>query len=241
MGEPESPTQGDPSASRPARVRRRSGGAIHVLRGPQPRRVEVVHALSILSEYVRGLRALRGVGPCVTVFGSARLTEGDDAYRYGLDVGARLAELGMTVMTGGGGGCMEAANRGAREAGGRSIGCNIELPLEQAPNRYCDRMVTFRHFFVRKVMLVKYSVGFVALPGGFGTFDELFEIATLVRNGKMADFPIALVGREFWQPVIDEMENTLLAGGTISAEDLAVFHICDDAPAAAAHVLGATP
>lgn len=188
-----------------------------------------------------GLRVLRDVGPCVTVFGSARFVEGDGAYRQGLEVGAGLARAGLTVMTGGGPGCMEAANRGAVEAGGRSVGCNIELPHEQIPNRYCDPVVTFRHFFVRKVMLVKYSVGFIALPGGFGTLDELFEVATLVRNDKMPNFPIALVGSDFWQPVVDELSATLLEGATISEEDLAVFRVCDDATAAVDHVLGRSP
>lgn len=207
------------------------------LRGAQGRGFELVHALSIFHEYFRGLRALHFVGPCVTVFGSARLGPGDPAYELGRSVGGALARAGFTVMTGGGPGLMEAANRGAREAGGRSIGCNIELPTEQAPNRYSDLVVTFRHFFVRKVMLVKYSVGFVALPGGFGTFDELFEVATLVQTRKVRDYPIVLLGTDFWQPVLDVVRRDLVGRGTITEADLGHLHLCDDPADAVAHVL----
>lgn len=206
------------------------------LGGAQSRGFEFVHALHIFHEYFRGLRALHFVGPCVTVFGSARLGEDTPAYALGRAVGAGLAARGFTVMTGGGGGLMEAANRGAREAGGRSIGCNIELPHEQAPNRYLDFSVTFRHFFIRKVMLVKYSSGFVALPGGFGTFDELFEAATLIETGKVAGFPIVLLGRSFWEPVVDLLRSDLLAAGTITAGELAGLRVFDDAEETAAHV-----
>jgi uncharacterized protein (TIGR00730 family) len=206
------------------------------LRGPQTRRFELVHALHIFHEYLRGLRALHSVGPSITVFGSARLHETTPAYALGRQLGAELATAGFTVMTGGGSGLMEAANRGAKDVGGRSVGCNIELPREQAPNRYLDLVVTFRHFFVRKVMLVKYSAGFVALPGGFGTFDELFETATLIETGKIADFPIVLLGRDFWQPIVDVLRADLLASGTVGVEDLAHLHICDDADDAVAYV-----
>jgi uncharacterized protein (TIGR00730 family) len=144
------------------------------------------------------------------------------------------------VLTGGGPGLMEAANRGAREVGGRSVGCNIELPLEQLPNPYCDLVVTFRHFFLRKVALVKYASGFVALPGGFGTLDELFECATLVQTGKIADFPIALVGRDFWQPILEALDAELVGGDTVHGEDFARLHLCDDADEAVRHILGVT-
>ena len=140
---------------------------------------------------------LHFVGPCVTVFGSARFKTDHPYYELGREVGARLARRGFAVMTGGGPGIMEAANRGAKEVGGRSIGCNIELPHEQRANPYVDRFITFRHFYVRKVMLVKYSYAFIALPGGFGTLDEMFEIATLVQTGKVREFPIVLMGREY--------------------------------------------
>jgi len=159
------------------------------------------------------------VGPCVTVFGSARFKEHHPYYAVGRDLGARLARVGFTVMTGGGPGLMEAANRGAREAGGRSIGCNIQLPVEQRPNPYLDRWVTFRHFFVRKVMLVKYSYAFIALPGGFGTLDEVFEIATLVQTGKVREFPLVLMGRDYWRPLTDFIRNRLMVEGTIDPGD----------------------
>ena len=168
------------------------------LRGAQSRAFEVVHAAGIVHEYARGLRALRGLGPCITVFGSAPIGADQPAYAAGREVGRLLARAGFSVMTGGGGGLMEAANRGARDAGGTSVGCNIELPHEQRPNDYLDRVVTFRHFFIRKVMLVKYSSGFIALPGGYGTFDELFEAAALIQTEKIADFPLVLLGAAFW-------------------------------------------
>ena len=168
---------------------------------------------------MRGFRALHFVGPCVTVFGSARFKADHPYYDLGRELGARLARAGFTVMTGGGPGIMEAANRGAREAGGRSIGCNIELPQEQQPNPYLDRWITFRHFYVRKVMLVKYSYAFIALPGGFGTLDEMFEIATLVQTGKVREFPIVLIGRDFWSPLTAFVRNRLLVEGTIDPGD----------------------
>ena len=164
---------------------------------------------------MRGFRALHFVGPCVSVFGSARFKAAHPYYALGREVGARLARVGFTVMTGGGPGLMEAANRGAKEAGGRSVGCNIELPHEQRPNPYLDHWVTFRHFYVRKVMLVKYSYAFVALPGGFGTLDETFEVATLVQTGKVREFPIVLMGCDYWRPLIDFVRNRLLVEGTI--------------------------
>jgi hypothetical protein len=168
---------------------------------------------------MRGFRALHFVGPCVTVFGSARFKADHPYYDLGREMGARLARAGFTVMTGGGPGIMEAANRGAREAGGRSIGCNIELPQEQQPNAYLDRWITFRHFYVRKVMLVKYSYAFIAMPGGFGTLDEMFEIATLVQTGKVREFPIVLMGRDFWSPLTAFVRNRLLVEGTIDPGD----------------------
>jgi uncharacterized protein (TIGR00730 family) len=167
----------------------------------------------------------------VTVFGSARFGEGHPYYGLAREIGARLAEAGFTVMTGGGPGLMEAANRGAREAAGRSIGCNIELPVEQRPNVYLDRWITFRHFFVRKVMLVKYSYAFIALPGGFGTLDELFEIATLVQTGKIHDFSLVLVGSQFWRPLVDFVRG-LVAAGTVDGADAARIQLTDSAEVA---------
>ena len=178
-------------------------------------------------EFIRGFRALHFVGPCVTVFGSARFKADHPYYDVGRQIGRELARAGFTVMTGGGPGIMEAANRGAREVGGRSVGCNIELPAEQKPNPYLDRWITFRHFFVRKVMLVKYSYAFIALPGGFGTLDEIFETATLVQTGKIKEFPIVLVVRDFWEPLIDFLKTRPLAAATIGAVDLERFVVTD--------------
>jgi hypothetical protein len=183
-------------------------------------------------EFMRGFRALHFVGPCVTVFGSARFGEEHRYYRMAQEVGAGLARAGFTVMTGGGPGVMEAANRGARAAGGRSIGCNIELPMEQKPNPYLDRWIAFRHFFVRKVMLVKYSYAFIALPGGFGTLDEIFETVTLIQTGKIRDFPVVLMGADFWQPLIDFLGERLVAAATIDAADVKRL-LVTDAPAEA--------
>lgn len=198
------------------------------LEGPRTRRAELWRALRIFAEFIRGFRALHFVGPCVTVFGSARFGEGTFAYDTARAAGAEISKLGFTVLTGGGPGVMEAANRGAREAGGRSVGCNIELPHEQKPNPYLDSFVEFRYFFVRKVMLVKYSYAFVVLPGGFGTLDELFEALTLVQTKKIRDFPLILVGRDYWQPLVDFVRDRLLARGAISAEDLDLLHLTDD-------------
>jgi uncharacterized protein (TIGR00730 family) len=180
-------------------------------------------------ELLRGFRALHFVGPCVTVFGSARFPEGHPYYALGREVGARLANAGFTVMTGGGPGIMEAANRGAREAGGYSVGCNIELPVEQRPNPYLDRWVTFRHFYVRKLMLVKYSYAFIALPGGFGTLDEIFETATLIQTGKIQRFPLILMGRTFWQPLLDFLHGRLITEGTIDPVDSERILVTDSA------------
>ncbi len=164
------------------------------LSGPQRHEVELLRALGIFFEFMRGFRKFQFLGPCVTVFGSARFAEDHPYYELAREVGRRLAEAGFTVITGGGPGVMEAANRGAKEAGGISIGCNISLPREQAHNPYLDAVVTFRYFFVRKVMLVKYSYAFVVLPGGFGTLDEAFETAILIQTEKIDSFPIVMLG-----------------------------------------------
>ncbi len=174
----------------------------------------------------------------MTVFGSARIDEDDRYYAMARSLGKALAETGFTVMTGGGPGIMEAANRGARDGGGYSIGCNITLPEEQAPNPYLDRMIEFRYFFVRKLMLVKYSLAFVAMPGGLGTLDELFETATLIQTGKIRAFPLVLMGRDFWEPCLSHMHATLLARGTIDRSDLDRFFITDSVDEAIAHIRG---
>jgi len=203
------------------------------LEGPHSRGSELLRALRIFSELIRGFRALHFVGPCVTVFGSARFSEEHPAYALGRAVGRELARAGFTVMTGGGPGVMEAACRGAKDVGGRAVGCNIELPQEQAINPWVDRHVTFRYFFVRKLMLVKYAYAFVVLPGGFGTLDELFEIATLVQTGKVKDFPIVLLGSEYWAPLVQQLRS-MVSAGAISDHDFSHLTLTDSAEQAAA-------
>lgn len=199
------------------------------LRGPQPRGFELSRALHIFVEIMRGFRSLHFVGPCVTVFGSARFREDQQHYQLARQVGTLLAQAGFTVMTGGGPGIMEAANRGAKEGGGYSVGCNIELPIEQKPNPYLDRWVSFRHFFVRKLMLVKYSYAFIALPGGFGTLDEIFETATLIQTGKIKGFPLILMGKDYWKPLLDFFRNRLLAEKTVDTVDVDRILLTDSA------------
>lgn len=197
------------------------------LGGPRSRLSEALRVARIAAEFVRGFRRLHFVGPCVTVFGSARFGEENPYYGLGREVGRGISASGLTVMTGGGPGIMEAANRGARDQGGMSIGCNIELPMEQEPNPYLDRWITFRYFFVRKVMLVKYSVAFVILPGGFGTMDELFEALTLVQTGKIHAFPVILMGRDYWSPLLAFFRTTFLTEGTIAPGDLDLLTLTD--------------
>ncbi len=194
-------------------------GDIPFLEGPGGRGSEFLRALRIFLEFLRGFRALHFLGPCVTVFGSARFREEEPAYQLAREMGRRIARDGFTVLTGGGPGIMEAANRGARDVGGRSVGVNIVLPEEQHHNPYLDRWITLRYFFVRKVLLVKYSYAFVVLPGGFGTLDELFESATLIQTGKVRDFPIVLMDTQYWKPLRDLLES-MVARGTIGREDL---------------------
>lgn len=202
---------------------------VRFLEGPQRRFAEFARATRIFAEFIRGFRALHFVGPCITVFGSARFQESHPYYEMGRAVGAELAKAGFTVMTGGGPGIMEAANRGAKEAGGRSVGCNIELPKEQKHNPYLDHWVTFRYFFIRKVMLVKYSYAFVALPGGFGTLDEIFETATLIQTAKIREFPLVLMGKEFWRPMIEFMQHRMVQERTIDQADLDRLIVTDSA------------
>jgi uncharacterized protein (TIGR00730 family) len=207
------------------------------LEGPKSRFKELGRALKIFGELIDGFRCLHFVGPCVTVFGSARFTEENPYYGLGRAVGAELARAGFTVMTGGGPGIMEAANRGAKDVDGRSLGVNIELPHEQAPNPYVDRWLEFEHFFVRKLMLIKYSYAFIALPGGFGTMDEIFETATLIQTGKIKNFPLVLMGRDFWEPLLGFLEDRMVAGETISPEDFESLIVTDDPTEAVRHIL----
>lgn len=194
------------------------------LAGRRSRGADLESAVKIFLEFLRGFESFDFTEPCVTVFGSARFEEDHEYYRLARDLGAALANDGYAVMTGGGPGIMEAANRGAKEAGGLSIGCNIHLPSEQEPNAYLDKFIQLEHFFIRKVMLVKYSSAFVVMPGGFGTLDEAFEIATLVQTGKLERFPIVGMGLDFWYQLRKFARETMLASGVISKEDIAVVH-----------------
>ena len=195
------------------------------LKGRRNREADLESAVSYFLEFLRGFESFDFDRPCVTVFGSARFDEDHRYYQLARDVGQALAGAGYAVMTGGGPGIMEAANRGAREAGGLSVGCNIELPFEQKPNPYLDKFIEFEHFFIRKVMLVKYSSAFVVMPGGFGTLDEAFEVITLVQTNKLDRFPIvSMGGREFWGQLGDFMRNTMVAEGVISPQDAEFIH-----------------
>jgi uncharacterized protein (TIGR00730 family) len=206
-----------------------------MLEGPHSRSREMWLLFHVVRDFVNGFRTMHFVGPCVTVFGSARVREDHPYYQLGRDLGAGLARLGFTVMTGGGPGMMEAANRGAREAGGRSVGCNIMLPTEQAPNRYLDRTVPSRYFFVRKVLLFKYSYAFVALPGGLGTLDELSEALTLIQTKKILHYPVVLIGAAYWRGFIALLED-MVKTGTVNADDLQLFLVTDDLKEALAHI-----
>ena len=206
-----------------------------LLEGPHSRTKELWLILRAIHDFIRGFRVLHFVGPCVTVFGSARFGEGHPRYALARHVGQRLSQMGFTVMTGGGPGLMEAANRGAKDVGGRSVGCNIRLPLEQLPNAYLDRSVTCRHFFVRKVLLFKYSYAFVALPGGIGTMDELFEALTLIQTRKIEHFPVVLVGSAYWQPLVEFLDR-MVADGAIDRTDLQLVLITDDVDEVVRHL-----
>jgi uncharacterized protein (TIGR00730 family) len=197
------------------------------LAGPHSRLAELKRLVRIFFEFLRGFRALHFIGPCVTIFGSARFPAGHRYYELAREAGRLSAAAGFTVMTGGGPGVMEAANRGAREAGGKSVGCNIELPHEQEPNPYLDLFVEFRYFFVRKVMLVKYSYGFIVLPGGFGTLDEIFETATLIQTGKIPNFPLVLLGTEYWKDLFELLRDRMVREGTIDAADVERIRLTD--------------
>ena len=198
------------------------------LQGPRKRYAEFLDLFRIFREFVRGIRALRSIGPCVTVFGSARFSEDHRYYHLAREVGAALANAGFTVMTGGGPGSMEAANRGAKDVGGYSVGCNVVLPREQKPNPYLDLWLEFDWFFVRKLMLRKYSTAFIALPGGFGTMDEMFEVATLIQTRKIGSFPLILMGTHFWTPLLDFLQEKMVGEQTIKQEDRDRLVLTDD-------------
>jgi uncharacterized protein (TIGR00730 family) len=205
------------------------------LEGPRSRFAEFCTLLRVMRDFLRGFRVLHFVGPCVTVFGSARVTPDDPHYELARKMGAAIARLGFTVMTGGGPGIMEAANRGAKEVGGRSVGCNIELPFEQVSNAYLDRCVRLHYFFVRKALLVKYSYAFVVMPGGAGTLDELFEALTLIQTGKIKNFPIVIMGTDYWKELIGFIEK-MAERGKIGPADLSLIFATDSVEEAIAHI-----
>jgi hypothetical protein len=205
------------------------------LEGPRSRFEEFFTLLKVMRDFLRGFRTLHFVGPCVTVFGSARIRPGDPHYELTRQMGAAIAHLGFTVITGGGPGIMEAANRGAKEAGGRSVGCTIELPSEQPTNAYLDRCVRMHYFFARKTLLVKYSYAFVVMPGGAGTLDELFEALTLIQTGKIKNFPIVIMGTDYWKELLHFIE-TMAQRGMIAAKDLSLIYATDSVAEAVAHI-----
>jgi len=205
------------------------------LDGPKSRGYEFVFLLKVMQQFLKGFRALHFLDPCITVFGSARFKEDHIYYQKAREFGQRIAEIGFTTMTGGGPGIMEAANRGAYEKGGQSVGCNIKLPFEQHYNPYLTKSVTFEHFFVRKVLLVKYSYAFVIMPGGFGTMDEFFETLTMVQTKTIAEFPIVIFGKEFYKDMMEAIED-MAEKGTISKEDLDLVLVTDDVDEAMNHI-----
>ena len=205
------------------------------LEGPRSRFAEFFTLLRVMRDFLRGFRTLHFVGPCVTVFGSARIQRDDPHYEVAMKMGAAIARLGFTVMTGGGPGIMEAANRGAKGAGGRSVGCTIELPSEQPANAYLDRCVRLHYFFVRKTLLVKYSYAFVVMPGGAGTLDELFEALTLIQTAKIKNFPVVIMGTDYWKELIDFI-NKMAQRGMIADADLNLIYATDSVDEAIAHI-----
>ncbi len=227
---PERPNPPKPSSAEAAADR-----DVVLLEGPHSRWSELRLVLGALGDFITGFRGLHFVGPCVTVFGSARVAETHPFYALAREMGRGLTRLGFTVMTGGGPGIMEAANRGAREAGGRSVGCAIRLPKEQDVNRYMDRFVVCDHFFVRKTLLLKYSYAFVAMPGGLGTLDELFEALTLIQTGKISNFPVVLMGVDYWAPLRAQLD-VMVRERTIDARDLDLLLFTDDVELALTHI-----
>lgn len=199
---------------------------IKFLKGPQSRWEEFRFTVKVLIEFIRGFRALHFVGPCVTFFGSARFDEKHEYYKMARQVAGEIAKLGFTIMTGGGSGLMEAANRGAKDVGGKSVGCNIVLPMEQKPNAYLDKWVSIRYFFVRKTLLIKYSFAFIVLPGGFGTMDEFFEALTLTQTRKIQQFPIIVLDKAFHEELMEHIE-WMKRKKTISPQDLDLILLTD--------------
>ena len=208
---------------------------IKFLEGPQSRWQEFKFVVKVLIEFIKGFRALHFVGPCVTVFGSARFKDGHPYYEITEELSGKIAQLGFTIMTGGGPGIMEAANKGAKAVGGRSVGCNIVLPMEQKPNPYLDKWVSIRYFFIRKTLLLKYSYAFVVMPGGFGTLDEYFEALTLIQTKKISEFPIIIFDTGFHKELLEHIE-LMKAKATISATDTQLFLVTDSIDEAVAYI-----
>lgn len=201
---------------------------------------ETWRVFRIMAEFVEGFETLSSAGPCVTLFGSARVKPGDAYYELTVATARLAAKNGYGLITGGGPGIMEAANKGAKQAGGVSVGLNIELPEEQRPNPYLTTLLNFRYFFARKMMFVKYSCAFIIFPGGFGTMDEFFESLTLIQTQKIKRFPVVLMGSTYWHPLVHWLRNSMLAEGCISGSDLEVFRITDDADEAVRTIVGET-
>ncbi|MFL5787951.1 MAG: TIGR00730 family Rossman fold protein [Flavisolibacter sp.] len=206
------------------------------LDGPKSRGYELSFAIKVFLQFLKGFRTLHFVGPCITVFGSARFKEDNFYYDCAREFGKRIAASGFTTLTGGGPGIMEAANRGAFENGGRSIGVNIQLPFEQVANKYVDKTITFEYFFIRKTLLIKYSYAFIIMPGGFGTMDEFFETLTLVQTKTIATFPIVLFGKEYYKELMEAMQF-MANKGTIATEDMNLVLLTDDVNEAMDHIL----
>jgi uncharacterized protein (TIGR00730 family) len=205
------------------------------LEGPKSRGYELLFSIKVWMQFIKGFRNLHFIGPCITVFGSARFKEDHIYYKKAMEFGKRISEIGFTTMTGGGPGIMEAANRGAYENGGMSVGCNIKLPFEQKANKYLHKCVTFDYFFVRKALLIKYSYAFVCMPGGFGTMDEYFDILTLVQTKSLIQFPIILFGKEFYKD-LEELMGDMVKQQTINPEDLQLVLITDSVDEAIQHI-----
>jgi uncharacterized protein (TIGR00730 family) len=205
------------------------------LEGAKSRFHELRYAWNVLVQFIKGFRVLHFIGPCITVFGSARFKESHPYYAIARTFGKRIHELGFTTMTGGGPGLMEAANRGAFEAGGKSVGCNIKLPFEQAPNPYVQTSFEFKYFFVRKTLMIKYSYAFIILPGGFGTMDELFETLTLIQTKTITQFPVVLFGKSYYQPLVNYIQ-LMIEEGTVSASDMELILLTDDVDEAMHHI-----
>lgn len=205
------------------------------LEGPKSRGFELSFAFRVFWQFIRGFRTLHFAGPCITVFGSSRFKEDNEYYKAAREMGKRIAQIGFVTMTGGGPGIMEAANRGAFESGGISLGCNIQLPFEQIPNKYLTKSITFEHFFVRKVLLTKYSYAFIIMPGGFGTMDEFFETLTLVQTKTVTQFPIVLFGKEYYRELW-VMIGHMVDRGAIAEEDLSLVLLTDNIDEAMHHI-----